>query len=55
MKCLLLTRRGENGVTRLKLLIIVDSSATYSPDTCKQGVEEKQESIVFLLTFKVLK
>lgn len=36
-----------------KLLIIVDRSATYRPDTCRRGIEEKEESIVLLLAFKV--
>ena len=58
MKCLLLTRRGENAETRLKLLTKQEREQTFElskeDGTCGRGVEEKEESLVLLLTFKGL-
>jgi len=55
VKCLLLTRRGENAETRLKLLTKKEREQTFElskeDGTCGRGVEEKEESLVLLLTF----
>jgi len=58
VKRLLLTRRGENSETSLKLLTKQEREQTFElskeDETCGRGVEEKEESLVLLLTFKGL-